>query len=171
MNRLVISADGFNLTHTLNSLNGFIAIWNWIKFTLYYVKGMISTVCKCVFDKQFINKQWYHYELQRYIQIYNYIQIILFWISSHLTMYNHIMELEKKQSKKEGSLISKWDCSVRKWHDFFQFYIDCYTEGLRKSKKNIFTRTRDYIISRVNLKKRETYEIRQQLGSISSSEL
>jgi len=81
------------------------------------------------------------------------------------------MELEKKQSKKEGSLISKWDCSVRKWHDFFQFYIDCYTEGLRKSKKNIFTRTRDYIISRVNLKKRETYEIRQQLGSISSSEL
>jgi len=82
-----------------------------------------------------------------------------------------MVELQKTSYIKQASFENKWDALVRKWHDYFQYFIDDQSVCLRKSRKNPFTRTRDYLISRNGLKKQEMYEIRQQIGNISKQEM
>ena len=81
------------------------------------------------------------------------------------------MELAKNKSPKDTSVLGKWDFMVRKWYDYFEFFINDTAEGMRRSRKNILTRTRDYIRGRNAIKRKEMYEIRQQLGEISKEEL
>jgi hypothetical protein len=81
------------------------------------------------------------------------------------------MELAKNKAPKDVSILGKWDFMVRKWYDYFDFYINDTAEGMRRSRKNILTRTRDYIRGRNAIKRKEMYEIRQQLGEISKQEI
>ena len=81
------------------------------------------------------------------------------------------MELAKIKAPKDSSILSKWDFMVRKWYDYFDFYINDVSEGMRRTRKNLLTRTRDYIRGRNAIKRKEMYEIRQQLGEISKQEI
>jgi len=71
----------------------------------------------------------------------------------------------------KNSYIHQWESKVRKHFNFFETHKNGARESLQRLHSNPFTRTQEFLRFLYRYKAPEIYELRQQLGEITKSEV
>lgn len=71
----------------------------------------------------------------------------------------------------KGTYLYNWEAKVRKFFKFFEMHKEGAHESIQRLETNPFTRTQEFLRFLHRFKAPELYELRQQLGDISSAEV